>query len=128
MAIKNRIIDRHGRIENIKLYDKDPTPYNKALEEARRKEAERLKKAAADAAKFADDPSNGGGAGAGANQAAQDEAKKNGGGEGEAEEVKIDEEKFVEYEDEFLRIYDIFQKYGVESKSQLEKEVPNLRK
>ena len=115
MAIKNRIIDRHGRIENIKLFDKDPTPYNKALEEARRKEAERLKKAALDAAKFADDPNG---------QAAQDEAKKN----EETEEVKIDEEPFVEYEDEFLRIYDIFKKYGVESKSQLEKEVPNLRK
>jgi len=38
--INSRIIEHHGRIENIKLFNVDPTPY---IKEAKEKEIERVK-------------------------------------------------------------------------------------
>ena len=52
MMIHKKIIDHHGRIENVKLFDKDPTGFireAKEREEARikaEKEAERAKQQA----------------------------------------------------------------------------------
>ena len=46
MMIRQKIIDHHGRVENIKLFDKDPTPLIKEAEEqARQRAAEKEKKA-----------------------------------------------------------------------------------
>ena len=38
--IKKKIVDHHGRIENVKLFNVDPTPF---LEEAKQKEEDRLR-------------------------------------------------------------------------------------
>lgn len=38
--VKKKIVDHHGRVENVKLFNTDPTP---ARNEARRKEEERAK-------------------------------------------------------------------------------------
>ena len=44
MMIKQKIIDHHGRVENIQLYDKDPTVFKKeaeALAKAQEKESKK---------------------------------------------------------------------------------------
>ena len=38
--VKKKIVDHHGRVENVKLFDVDPTPFRN---EAKRKEEERAK-------------------------------------------------------------------------------------
>ena len=44
MMVKQKIIDHHGRVENIKLYDRDPTPFVKEAEQAAKiKEKEKAK-------------------------------------------------------------------------------------
>ena len=52
MMVKQKIIERHGRVENIVLYDKDPTGYKKEaaeLEKKKEKERQEKKKKAAEA-------------------------------------------------------------------------------
>ena len=41
MMIKQKIIDHHGRVENIQLYDKDPTIFRKEAEDQARIKAEK---------------------------------------------------------------------------------------
>ena len=50
MMIKQKIIDHHGRVENIRLYDKDPTFYIKEAEEIAKQKLKDEEKAAKRAA------------------------------------------------------------------------------
>ena len=40
MMIQKKIVDHHGRVENVKLFDVDPTGYIKA---AKQREEDRIK-------------------------------------------------------------------------------------
>ena len=105
MMLKKRIVDYHGRIENVKLYNKDPTNFikeAKAQEEARlkaQKEAEKAKQLAEE---------NG--------EEIEESKEPNVSAAAAAEEEEKKEPDYVEYDDERMTIFDIFQEYGKESK------------
>lgn len=45
MMLHKKIIEYHGRIENVKVFNKDPTPYIQAAEEKKAERAKALKAA-----------------------------------------------------------------------------------
>ena len=108
MMIQKKIIDHHGRVENVKLFNVDPTPF---IKEAKQKEEDAIK-AAKDVEK------------------AKQLARENG---DDVEETKEDpaaaaqgasdepaEPDYVSYEEPFMTIYDIFGEYGKETKAEIE--------
>ena len=107
--IKKQVVDHHGRIENIKIFNVDPTPF---MKEAKQKQDDRIK-----AEKEA--------------KRARLEAEENG---EEVEETKqaavpveeVEEEKkepdYVEYTEEGMTIYDIFGNYGLETKGMVDED------
>ena len=40
MMIQKKIVDHHGRVENVKLFDKDPTQF---IQAAKQREEDRIK-------------------------------------------------------------------------------------
>ena len=40
MMIQKKIVDHHGRVENVKLFNCDPTPF---IKEAKQREEDRIK-------------------------------------------------------------------------------------
>ena len=40
MMIQKKIVDHHGRVENVKLFNVDPTPF---IKEAKQREEDRIK-------------------------------------------------------------------------------------
>ena len=94
MMIKQKIIDHHGRVENIQLYDKDPTIYKKEAEEKARLKAEKE----------------------------AENKKKEKDGEEPAEAVEEVEEPpaYRTFENSSATLFDIFGQYGVEMKKELE--------
>lgn len=106
--IKKRIIDHHGRIENIKLFNRDPTPY---IEAAKEKEIQRIK-AEQEAAK----------AKALAEQNGEDIEEKKEAAPAATEEEEDKGPDYVEYDDIDAMIYDIFKEFGAETKDEADQE------
>ena len=99
--VKQKIIDHHGRVENIQLYDKDPTVF--------KKEAEALEKA----------------------KEKEQKKKKEGEGEEEVEVEAQKEEQPPQYktfDNSSTTLYEIFGEYGVEMKKELDEETEEAKK
>ena len=105
MMIHKKIIETHGRIEDVKLFDKDPTSF---IKEAKEREAARLQ-AIKDAEK------------------AKQEAEENGeeveeSKEAAAAQIPPEEEnkepEYLEFSDPSMTIYDIFKEYGKPTKAE----------
>ena len=107
MMVQKKIVDHHGRVENVKLFDKDPTVYIKMAKEReedkikKEKEAEKAKQLAMangeEIEETKDDPA-----------AAQQEAEEDRGPD------------YVQYEKQGMTIYEIFGLYGKETKAECE--------
>ena len=107
MMIQKKIVDHHGRIENVKVFNKDPTPF---IKEAKQREEDRIK-AAKDAEK------------------AKQLARENG---EEIEESKEEaaaaaavpdepsEPEYCSYDEPAMTIFEIFNEYGKETKAEVE--------
>ena len=108
--IQKKIVDHHGRVENVKLFSVDPTPF---IQEAKQKEEDRIKAEKEEEKK-------------------KQLAKENG---EEIEEVKEDpaaaaqvadeepaEPDYVSYDQPSMRIFDIFGEYGKETKAEVDEE------
>ena len=101
MMIHKKIIEYHGRIENVKVFDKDPTPFIQAAKEAEEarlkaiKEAERARQLAAEAGEEVEETKEP------VPPPAEDEDK---------------EPEYTEYGDPSMTIYEIFQNYGLETR------------
>ena len=98
MMVKQKIIERHGRVENIMLYDKDPTAFKKeAAELEKRKEKER-----------------------------QEKKKRAAEGEQEAENEEQEEEEdlgpppYKTFDNPSMTLFEIFGEYGLEMKKDFE--------
>ena len=105
--IHQNIVQHHGRVENIKLFNLDPTPF---IKEAKLK-AEAKVKAQQEAARLKQQ--------AQANGEEVEEVKVAAAAPA-AEEQKAPELEYKEYTNPGATIYDIFGVYGVENKSEIE--------
>ena len=107
--IKKKIVDHHGRVENVKLFNTDPTPFRV---EAKRKEEERAKaiKDAEKAKALADETG----------EDEQIEAAKAALQAAEAMEVKGAADQFVEYSEDRQTIHSIVEVLGCETKGEIE--------
>ena len=102
MMIRQKIIDHHGRVENIKLFDKDPTPLIKEAEEqARQKAAEKEKKAS--------------------KEEKEDEADE------KEEEEKEKPPQYRTFDNSSTTLYEIFGNYGVSMKRELEEDTDEAK-
>merc|ERR1711934_674164 len=104
MMIKQKIIEHHGRVENIQLFDKDPTLFKKEAEEKAKQ------KAIADEAKAKKNLGK-------EIEEGKDEKDKN---EAEGEKVIDWRTLFKEFSNSSTTLYEIFGEYGVEMKKELE--------
>ena len=100
MMVKQKIIERHGRVENIQLYDKDPTSFKKeAAELEKKKEKERQEKLKK-AAENGEEPEN----------------------EEQEEEEELGPPPYKTFDNPSMTLHEIFGQYGVEMKRDLEDE------
>ena len=109
--IKKQVVDHHGRVDNVKIFNCDPTPFireAKAKEEARIKaeqEAERARLLAEENGELPEESKEP------AAQPVQEE---------EEEEKK--EPDYVQFEDDIVTLYDIFQHYGLATKAEVDED------
>ena len=108
MMLHKKIVDHHGRIENVKLFDKDPTVF---IAEAKQREEDRIKalKEAEKARQLAEE-----------NGEEIEESKDPVPAAAQEEENQGPE--YVEYEDTQMKIFDIFKIYGRETKAEVEED------
>ena len=112
MMIHKKIIDYHGRVDNVKLFNKDPTTYiaeAKQKEEARLKaikEAERAKQLAEENGEEIEESKDAASAAAAAAQAEEEEKGPD----------------YIEYPDEKMTIFEMFGEYGKETKAEVEED------
>ena len=112
MMIQKKIVDHHGRIENVKLFNCDPTHF---LREAKQKEEDHIK-----AEKEIEKK----------NQLARDngeevEESKEEGATKAAAQVADDEPtepEYVSYDNPSMTIFEIFDDYGKETKAEVDEE------
>ena len=108
MMIQKKIVDHHGRIENVKVFNKDPTPFIKEAkerEEARikaEKDAEKAKQLALENGEEIEERKE---EAAAAAQVASDEPT---------------EPEYVSYDEAAMTIFEIFNEYGKETKAEVE--------
>ena len=114
MMIHKKIIDYHGRIDNVKLFNKDPTTYiaeAKQKEEARLKaikEAERAKQLAEENGEEIEESKDAASAAAAAAAAQAEEEEKG--------------PDYIEFADEKMTIFEMFGEYGKETKAEVEED------
>ena len=114
MQVHKQIIDHHGRIENVKLFNVDPTNF---IKEAKQREQQRIldEKEAEKKRQLARE-----------NGEEIEETKES--AQAAAEEEKEDAEpEYIQYEDPKTTLFDIFQEYGKETKAEIEED-PNCKK
>ena len=103
MMVKQKIIDHHGRVENIKLYDRDPTPFVKEAEQAAKlKEKEKAKPKKDEEGEQKDEN--------------EEEQKK--------EELPP---PYKTFDNSSATLHDIFDNYGVEMKRELEEDTDEAK-
>ncbi len=107
MMIHKQIIDHHGRVENVKLFDKDPTIF---IKEAKEREEARIKaEKEAEKAKLIAEEN-----GEELPEETKEPAKE--GEEGVEEEEEEKEPDYTEFTDNTMTIFEIFEEYGLDSK------------
>ena len=114
--IKKQVVDHHGRVENVKIFNVDPTPFiraAKAEEEARIKAEQEAEKARLLAEENGDVPEETKEAAAAPVQAEEEEKEK--------------EPDYVQYDDEIVTLYDIFQTYGLATKAEVDEDPTNQK-
>ena len=100
-SVYQKIIDYHGRVENIKLFDQHPPKEDE--EETKESSKKKGRKGVKKVEKSESD-----------DEEEEKEAKK----EGEKEEVE-EEPKFKTYSDPSMTLFDIFEEWGCENKKDL---------
>ena len=108
MMIQKKIIDHHGRVENVKLFNVDPTHF---IQEAKQKEEDRIKaeKEAAKAKQLAMD-----------NGDEIEEKKEDPAAAAQAASDEPAEPDYVSYDEKAMTIFEIFGEYGKETKAEIE--------
>ena len=106
--IQKKIIDHHGRVENVKLFNVDPTPF---IQEAKQKEEDRIKaeKEAAKAKQLAMD-----------NGEDIEEKKEDPAAAAQAASDEPTEPDYVSYDEKAMTIFEIFGEYGKETKAEID--------
>ena len=115
MMVHKKIVDHHGRIENVKLFDKDPTIF---IRDAKEKEEAKVKatKEAEKARQLAEE----------AGEPLEEEIKIEAPVENEVDEGPK-EPDYIEFTDKKMTIYDIYKTYGKETKNEVDEE-PEFQK
>ena len=110
MMIQKKIVDHHGRIENVKLFNMDPTHI---LREAKQKEEDRIKaeKEAEKKAQLARD-----------NGEEVEESKVEAAAAAQVADDEPTEPEYISYEVPSMTIFEIFGDYGKETKAEVDEE------
>ena len=108
--VQKQIINHHGRIENVKLFNVDPTNF---IKEAKLREEERIK-AEKEAAKKRQEAID--------NGEEIEEAKAQPAAQAVEEEKKDEAPEYVQYENPSMTLFDIFQEYGKETKNEVDED------
>ena len=108
MMIQKKIVDHHGRIENVKVFNKDPTPF---IKEAKEREEARIKaeKDAEKARQLALE-----------NGEEIEEKKEEAAAAAQVASDEPTEPEYVSYDEAAMTIFEIFNEYGKETKAEVE--------
>ena len=114
--IEKKIVDHHGRIENVKLFNVDPTPF---IHQAKQKEEDRIK-AEKEAEKKAQTLRDAG--------EEPEESKEPAAAAAQDDDEEEKGPDYVSYEEPHMTIFEIFGDYGKETKAEVDEDPESQKK